>query len=125
MYPHLEAIGVTEAQNVEHYRLRMEKDSDVLKIYYRKPKGSVFARSQKFIYPRQQTQIRVDDNTGNYHFNTEISPALRLVVEELDAICDAKADSKSEKEEILNELKYLEQIVSKRVTELEYRIKHL
>ncbi len=125
MYPNLEAIGITDVADIEHYRLRTEKDSDVLKIYYRREKGSLFARSQKFIYPRQQTHIRVDGESGNYQFDTEISPALRMVVEELDAICNAHDHEGSEKELILKELKYLEQVVVKRIAELEYRVKNL
>lgn len=53
MFPHLVGLGINEPTQIERYSLRQEAHKDVLKIYFKKQKGELFAKSVKFKYPRQ------------------------------------------------------------------------
>ena len=53
MFPHLTGLGIQDPKQIERYSLRQEAHKDVLKVYFRKQKGELFAKSVKFKYPRQ------------------------------------------------------------------------
>ncbi len=52
MFPHLTGLGIQDPKQIERYSLRQEAHKDVLKIYFLKQKGELFAKSVKFKYPR-------------------------------------------------------------------------
>lgn len=54
MFPHLNGLGIHDPSQIERYSLRQEAQKDVLKIYFKKQKGELFAKSVKFKYPRQK-----------------------------------------------------------------------
>ena len=126
MYPNLNAIGITDTDRVEKYTVRTEGRNDVLKIYYARDKGDLFARSEKFKYPRQQKRVKVDSGTSTYTNTSEIAPTLRYVIEELDRI--AKRDAVKEvdlKKKILADLRHLEKVVSSKIDEIEADLQRL
>ncbi|NOE92040.1 DUF3461 family protein, partial [Vibrio cholerae] len=45
MFPHLVGLGINEPTQIERYSLRQEAHKDVLKIYFKKQKGELFAKS--------------------------------------------------------------------------------
>lgn len=119
MYPNLTAIGVTDFDRIEKYTVRTEGKADVLKIYYSRDKGDLFARSEKFKYPRQQKRVRVDSGTGTYSDTSEIAPTLRYVIEELDQIARQEAQETDLKQKILSDLRHLEKVVQSKIDEIE------
>jgi hypothetical protein len=119
MYPNLQAIGVVDTDNVEKYTVRTEGKSDVLKIYYVRDKGDLFARSEKFKYPRQQKRVKVDSGTGSYSDTSEIAPTLRYVIEELDQIAKREVKEVDLKKKILQDLRHLEKVVNSKIAEIE------
>ena len=119
MYPNLKAIGISDAERIEKYSMRTEGKFDVLKIYYQRDKGDLFARSEKFKYPRQQKRLRVDSGTNSYTDTTEISPALRHVVDELDRLARRDAKETDLKKKILTDLRHLEKVVQSKIEEIE------
>ncbi|MEJ2043937.1 MAG: DUF3461 family protein [Reinekea sp.] len=119
MYPNLTAIGVTDFDRIEKYTVRTEGKADVLKIYYGRDKGDLFARSEKFKYPRQQKRVRVDSGTGTYSDTSEIAPTLRYVIEELDQIARQEAQETDLKQKILSDLHHLEKVVQSKIEEIE------
>ncbi|RRJ84034.1 DUF3461 family protein [Aestuariirhabdus litorea] len=125
MYEHLKSMGIKHYEQIERYLLRSEADFDILKVYYHKQKGDLFAKSEKFKFPRQKKTLMVDSGTHKFRNVTEISPALRQVVAELDKITQQETRSKDAKKEILHELKHLEKVVSNKIAELEARIENL
>ena len=86
MFPNLAGLGIHDPSQIEHYSLRQEAHKDVLKIYFRKHKGELFARSVKFKYPRQRKNVLVDSGTHQYRETTEINRHLTLVIDELNAV---------------------------------------
>ena len=118
MYPNLKAIGITNADRIEKYTVRTEGKNDVLKIYYARDKGDLFARSEKFKYPRQQKRVMVDSGTGSYSNTTEIAPTLRYVIEELDQIAKREFEETDAKKRILADLRHLEKVVTSKIAEI-------
>lgn len=125
MYPNLKAIGVTDVDRIEKYTVRTEGKADVLKIYYARDKGDLFARSEKFKYPRQQKRVRVDSGTGTYSDTSEIAPTLRYVIEELDHIAREEKQETDLKQKILSDLRHLEKVVKSKIEEIEADLERL
>ena len=126
MYPNLTAIGITTPESVEKYTVRSEGHFDVLKVYYKREKGDLFARSEKFKYPRQHKRVKVDSGTGAYNDTPEISTTLRYVIDELDQV--AKQESIPEldlKKKILQDLRHLEKVVQSKIAEIEANLERL
>ena len=44
----LTEMGITSFESISKYTLRQEGDFDILKIYYKREKGSFLPRSKKF-----------------------------------------------------------------------------
>ncbi|CAM3577325.1 DUF3461 family protein [Vibrio aquimaris] len=126
MFQHLTALGIQEPKQIERYSLRQEAHKDVLKIYFRKQKGELFAKSVKFKYPRQVKNVLVDGGSNKYKEVTEINRNLTLIIDELNTITKpqklAKVDTK---EKILSDLRHLEKVVSSKIAEIEADLEKL
>ena len=120
MYAHLKSLGIQDVNSIEKYSLRSEAEYDILKIYHKKKKGELFARSEKFKYPRQQKKLRVDSGNNNgYRDISEISTTLRHVIEELDHLCKREQENTSTREKIISDLRHLERVVANKIAEIE------
>ncbi|MCA2018137.1 DUF3461 family protein [Vibrio tritonius] len=120
MFPHLNGLGIQDPTLIERYSLRQEAHKDVLKIYFKKQKGELFAKSVKFKFPRQIKNVLVDGGTHQYKEITEISRNLTLIIDELNKI--TKPEVKPEvdvKEKILTDLRHLEKVVASKIAEIE------
>ena len=47
-YPKLTEMGITSFDSIKKYTLRQEGEFDILKVYYKREKGSFLPRSKKF-----------------------------------------------------------------------------
>ncbi|MBF8999377.1 MULTISPECIES: DUF3461 family protein [Vibrio] len=120
MFPHLNGLGIQDPTLIERYSVRQEAQKDVLKIYFKKQKGELFAKSVKFKFPRQQKNVLVDSGTHQYKSITEISRNLTLVIDELNKITKPEAPQEQDvKEKILSDLRHLEKVVSSKIAEIE------
>ncbi|MCG7488646.1 DUF3461 family protein [Vibrio sp. Of14-4] len=126
MFQHLTALGIQEPKQIERYSLRQEAHKDVLKIYFRKQKGELFAKSVKFKYPRQVKNVLVDGGSNKYKEVTEINRNLTLIIDELNTITKPKKLAKVDtKEKILSDLRHLEKVVSSKIAEIEADLEKL
>ncbi len=126
MYPHLLNLGITEPQQIERYSLRLEAQVDVLKIYFHKQKGELFAKSVKFKFPRQRKNIMIEHGQGRYKETTQVSPALTQIVDELNQITKlAVSDNLDVKQKILKDLRHLEKVVASKIAEIEADLERL
>ncbi len=120
MYPHLTSLGIQDPKQIERYSLRQEAHKDVLKIYFLKQKGELFAKSVKFKYPRQIKNVLVDSGSHKYKEVTEINRNLSLVIDELNKITKpSKLADADVKEKILSDLRHLEKVVTSKIAEIE------
>ncbi|MBY6199327.1 DUF3461 family protein [Vibrio hangzhouensis] len=126
MYPNLTGLGIHDPKQIERYSLRQEAHKDVLKIYFHKQKGELFAKSVKFKYPRQVKNVRVDSSSGNYKEVTEINRNLTLVIDELNRLTKHEVVTDVDvKQKILSDLRHLEKVVSSKIAEIEADLEKL
>ncbi|MBE3656992.1 hypothetical protein BOO92_09940 [Vibrio navarrensis] len=126
MYPYLTGLGIHDPNQIERYSLRQEAHKDVLKIYFHKQKGELFAKSVKFKYPRQIKNVLVDSGSHQYKEVTEINRNLTLVIDELNRITKPPKQSETDiKQKILVDLKHLEKVVSSKIAEIEADLEKL
>ncbi|MCG9631239.1 MULTISPECIES: DUF3461 family protein [Vibrio] len=126
MYPNLTGLGIHEPKQIERYSLRQEAHKDILKIYFRKQKGELFAKSVKFKYPRQVKSVLVSGGNSQYKEVTEINRNLTLVIDELNKITKPSPSSDVDvKQKILTDLRHLEKVVSSKIAEIEADLEKL
>ncbi len=126
MYPNLTGLGINEPEQIERYSLRQEAHKDVLKIYFRKQKGELFAKSVKFKYPRQVKSVLVDGGSHQYKNITEINRNLTLVIDELNKITKPQKPAEvNVKQKILTDLRHLEKVVASKIAEIEADLEKL
>ncbi len=126
MFPHLNGLGIQDPTQIERYSLRQEAHKDVLKIYFLKQKGELFAKSVKFKYPRQIKNVLVDGGNSRYKEVTEINRNLTLVIDELNKITKPMQMVEVDvKQKILSDLRHLEKVVSSKIAEIEADLEKL
>ncbi|MCQ1058525.1 DUF3461 family protein [Photobacterium sp. DNB23_23_1] len=125
MYPNLTAIGIEKPETIERYSLRQEAANDILKIYFAKQKGGLFAKSVKFKFPRQRKTVMVNSGSREYKEVTEINRTLTFIIDELDRITNKKHSEVDIKKKILGDLRHLEQVVSHKIAEIEADLEKL
>ncbi|ELV8593372.1 DUF3461 family protein [Vibrio fluvialis] len=126
MFPHLTGLGITEPTQIERYSLRQEAHKDVLKIYFKKQKGELFAKSVKFKYPRQVKNVLVDSGSHQYKEVTEINRNLTLIIDELNQITKhVQITQVDVKQKILSDLRHLEKVVASKIAEIESDLEKL
>ncbi|MGF1693499.1 DUF3461 family protein [Photobacterium kagoshimensis] len=125
MYPNLTGIGIELPETIERYSLRQEAANDILKIYFKKKKGELFAKSVKFKFPRQRKSVVVNSGSREYKEITEINRNLTHIIDELDKITKRKHVEVDVKKKILSDLRHLEQVVSHKIAEIEADLEKL
>ncbi|WP_105903475.1 DUF3461 family protein [Vibrio gangliei] len=126
MHPNLKQLGIPDTSLISRYSLRQEAQVDVLKIYFHKQKGELFAKSLKFKFPRQRKNVRVHNQSGQYKETTEISPSLTQIMTELNQITKPQELSSDDvKHKILTDLRHLEKVVVGKIAEIEADLEKL
>lgn len=126
MFPHLNGLGIHDPSQIERYSLRQEAQKDVLKIYFKKQKGELFAKSVKFKYPRQKKSVLVDSGSHQYKEITEINRNLTLIIDELNKITRPETPQEIDvKQKILKDLRHLEKVVASKISEIEADLEKL
>ena len=131
-YPTLEQMGVTSFDNISRYSLRREARADVLKIYYRRPSGSLLSRSKKFTYARAKARVAVEfQKTEAWHQLEDTSPLLRQAVAELQQLLKPAAETaisdelQNTKQQLLADLEHMEAVLKAKLEELRHQIEAL
>ncbi|MGF1715670.1 DUF3461 family protein [Photobacterium chitinilyticum] len=125
MYPNLTSIGIENPETIERYSLRQEATNDILKVYFAKQKGELFAKSVKFKFPRQRKSVVVNSGNREYKEITEINRNLTFVIDELDQLTNKKHTDVDVKKKILKDLRHLEQVVTHKIAEIEADLEKL
>ena len=125
MKPHLKAIGVRNIEDIKRYSLRQEGEKDILKIYFRKSGHEILPRSSKFKFHRQQKRVSGGYQGENYTNLSEINPSLRNIIKELDDLALHTNSEKEIKQQLLDDLRHLESVVSNKIKEMEHKIERL
>ena len=93
-WPTLAEMGVTRFHEISGYALRPDGEGrDVLKIAYRRQKGSLLPESRKYRFGRSLKTVVADGGTARLETTYEISPYLLQAVAELDRLVPRNADA--------------------------------
>lgn len=126
MYENLKGLGIEEPTQIDRYSLRQEASNDILKIYFHKQKGELFAKSVKFKYPRMKRTIRIHEGQKEeLKLIDEIHPILNQIIEELDILCMREQQEVDLKRKILHDLRHLENVVASKINEIESDLERL
>ncbi len=91
-WPVLDSMGVTRHHEITHYSHRvLEGKRDVLRIFYKRGKGSLLPVSRKYDFGRAQHAVVVDSGSAHVEEVFEISPTLMSAIEELDRLLGPSA----------------------------------
>lgn len=86
-YPALAEMGIVRFHEISHYSLRQDGvDRDVLRIIYKRAKGSLLPYSRKYKFGRSLKTVVADGGSARMEHTHEISPFLLKAVAELDKL---------------------------------------
>lgn len=122
MYPTLDSMGVTSIKDIEKFTLRYEGGHDVLKIYYRREKGSLLPKSKKFKFGRATKTVLADGGQQTYRQVQEPSLTVLRAMEELEMIVGRQHEAKVTKEDLVQELVHLEKVMTSKINEIKEKI---
>ena len=115
----LAEMGVINSDQIIGYTLVMASvDTDVIRINYKRPRGSFLPRRRIYEFKRigkpKRGMVQPNEDLIRY----EISPLLRRAIDELDVLLADKSAKKVGKDQIKSELKELR-------AEMETRLAHI
>jgi len=118
-FPTLTEMDITRFDEITHYSLRQDgKARDILKIYYKRKKGSVLPERKTFKFGRSAKMIADHHNKSGSIEVYEISPFLLKAVSELDTIVDKRHNDKDLTELLLKRVNILEKDIKASTDEL-------
>jgi hypothetical protein len=125
-FPVLEEMGIRNANEIASYTLKQDgKDRDVLKIRYKRQKGSILPNTRTYRFGRSLNTVVADGGTSRIEHVFEISPVLVKALAELDGLVaenkkiktgDKSALGEERVNELLDELAELESLVRDKVS---------
>lgn len=127
-YPTLEKMGVKSVESIDKYTVRHQGDTDVLKIYYKRPKGSLLSRSKKFSFIRGRRGIPLEaQNSRAFEQMDKISPQLLAALEELKQLDASRkeVDPVDPKEKFLSDLAHMEKVMNQKIEEIRRQINEM
>ena len=110
-YPHLAEMGVENPQQIDNYSVNSIAYTDILRIVYERPKGSLLPASKTFKFPRVQQTV---EDKGQPEVTMKSNPAFRSAVSELQEILEAKRKDQDVAAAIVEELRLLEEDIALR-----------
>ncbi|ASJ72404.1 DUF3461 family protein [Granulosicoccus antarcticus] len=118
-YPALAEMGIVRFHEISHYSLRQDgADKDVLRVIYKRAKGSFLPHTRKYKFGRSMKTVIADGGTSRMEHTYEISPFLLKAVAELDSLVEinqhdtSKVTSTDLKADLLAEMNELKLLVS-------------
>jgi len=125
MYPTLDSMGITSTENIEKFTLRYENGQDVLKVYYRREKGSLLPKSKKFKFGRSTKTVLADGGQQTYRQVQEPSLIVVRALEELEKIVGKQHEIKVSKDDLIVELEHLEKVMESKIADIKEKINAL
>ncbi len=109
-YPSLTEMGIAGFDEIKQYTvIQDKKDRDILRINYKRQKGSMLPKRKTFRFGRSAKMV--NDSANGRHATVEIfeiSPFLLKVMAELDSIVGSSNAEKDKVEALLEHINQLE-----------------
>ena len=114
-YPTLIEMGIQNPRQIDRYSVQTANNIDILRVVYKRKKGSLLPSSKRFRFPRTEKLHPGDGNVRAAQVYYEISPALHKSLAELDQIVQAKSSKSRQLEIIKEEIQRLQEETSTRL----------
>lgn len=108
-YPTLAEMDISRAEEIRHYTLHQEGKQDVLKVFYKRQKGSFLPERKTFKFGRSAKMIATGDRQHETREIYEISPFLLKAVAELDSVLKKHDSVVDKKQHIIERMEQIEQ----------------
>jgi ABC-type transport system involved in cytochrome bd biosynthesis fused ATPase/permease subunit len=118
-FPTLTEMGINNPGEIERYSLNTTNNIDVLRIVYKRKKGSLLPTSKRFEFGRASKTILADSGSRKTEIVHVISPFLQKAMNELEGIIGAKKSSIKQAKLVKQELQRLHQDMASRLTYIE------
>ena len=113
-YPRLDEMGVKNPQQIEKFAVYATDSFDILRIIYRRQKGSLLPVSRKYRFPRVKKSVMVDSGTRQTDVVFESTAEFREALHELEQIKAERAAGADLATLINEELRLLEEDIALR-----------
>jgi hypothetical protein len=124
-FPTLTEMGINNPGEIERYSLNTTNNIDVLRIVYKRHKGSFLPTSKRFEFGRSIKTVMADSGTQKSAIVHVISPFLQKAMKELDGIISAKKSNIEQAKLVKQELQRLHQDMASRLIYIESLIDEL
>ncbi len=118
-YPTLTEMGINNPGEIERYSLNTVNHVDLLRVIYKRKKGSLLPASKRFEFGRSSKTVMADSGTQKTEIVHEISPFVRQAIKELDSILNSKKSNVENANLVKEELQRLHQEMSSRLEYIE------
>ena len=122
-YKTLREMKIKRPDQIDRYSVQSVDNTDVLRIVYKRKKGSFLPDSKRFRFPRIKKTSLEDGGRRKIDIRWEVSPFLQKAVSELDHLLDAEISDKRRRAIILDELRLLEEDAAHRIDYIRSLIK--
>jgi len=124
-YPALTEMGISNLEDVTRYSIQTTNHVDILRIVYKRKKGSLLPTSKKFRFGRSKKMIVTDSGTNSTKLIHEVSPFVSRATDELRRLVKTKQSRKDQKDIILEEILHLEEETNTRISYLKSLLEKL
>jgi hypothetical protein len=118
-FPTLSEMDINNPGEIERYSLNTTNNVDVLRIVYKRKKGSLLPTSKRFEFGRSRKHVVADSGTGKTENLYVISPFLQNAIKELDGIISAKKSEMEYAKLVKQELQQLHKDMASRLVYIE------
>ena len=118
-YLTLTEMGINNPGEIERFSLNTINNTDILRIVYKRKKGSLLPASKRFRFGRASRSVIADSGTRKTEIIHEISPFVQKAVAELEQLLAAKKKGKVQASLVKEELKRLHEEVASRTKYIE------
>ena len=114
-YPKLTEMGIVNPDQIDRFSLQPSGDKDILRVVYKREKGSLLPGSKKFKFQRMARMVSRDGKNENV---SEVSPHLSKVLLELQELVTTKHTHAEQLAIIKDEMNRMEEELSTRMSHL-------
>ena len=118
-FPTLSEMGINNPGEIERYSHSTTNHVDVLRVIYRRKKGSLLPTSKRFEFGRSAKTVVADSGSQATETLYEISPFLHRAIKELDQLIDARKSNIEHAKLVKEEMQRLHQELSSRMAYIE------
>ena len=118
-YKTLEEMKIKNPLEIERYSVQTiehaDEHVDVLRIVYKRKKGSFLPDSKRYRFPRVKKTAVEDSGTRKMDIRWEVSPFFQKAISELDQLLSLEFSRKERIKIILDEMRRLEEDAAHRI----------